>query len=295
MDWLACIQKTIFLLENHLTDENSIDVAKEVGVSSVYLQKGFSLMTGYSMGEYVRNRKLYLAALDVLSQKESLLDIAFKYGYENYESFNKAFVRFHGITPTGLRKEPSKFRTFLSLKIKIDIQGGNDMKYTIVKMPAFKLVGFSKEFKFDEAYEKIPKFWNEFMQNYGFKLMCSGKKPETEIEETICNCIVGKYGVCVDSNNGKSFKYFISGEYTDGDVPEGMDSLEIEEMNWAKFECIGPVPGAIQSMNTQIFKEWLPSNPDYEIAKGINIEFYSNGDPSSADYLSEIWIPVKKK
>ena len=74
-----------------------------------------------------------------------------------------------------------------------------------------------------------------------------------------------------------------------------MDSLEIEEMNWAKFECIGPVPGAIQSMNTQIFKEWLPSNPDYEIAKGINIEFYSNGDPSSADYLSEIWIPVKKK
>jgi len=64
-------------------------------------------MTGYSIGEYTRNRKLYLAALDILSGKDNLLEIAFKYGYETYESFNKAFVRFHEITPTGLRRDPS--------------------------------------------------------------------------------------------------------------------------------------------------------------------------------------------
>ncbi|WP_010239206.1 GyrI-like domain-containing protein [Clostridium arbusti] len=89
--------------------------------------------------------------------------------------------------------------------------------------------------------------------------------------------------------------YMIAGTYNGSSVPEGMKIFEISALEWAKFKCTGPLPGSLQSVNTQIFKAWLPGNPDYEIATGMNIEWYSNGDCSSSDYESEIWIPVKKK
>ena len=91
------------------------------------------------------------------------------------------------------------------------------------------------------------------------------------------------------------FRYLIAGKYTEGEVPEGMTVYEFPDMEWAKFRCTGPMPGALQSVNTKIFQEWLPNNQEYEIAMGANIEWYSNGDMSSIDYESGIWIPVKRK
>lgn len=66
-------------------------------------------------------------------------------------------------------------------------------------------------------------------------------------------------------------------------------------MRGAKFRCVGPLPGALQVVNTQIFNEWLPGNNEYEIATDMNIEWYSCGDNRSQDYESCIWIPVKRK
>ncbi len=96
-------------------------------------------------------------------------------------------------------------------------------------------------------------------------------------------------------DKGSEFKYLIAGRYDGGEIPEGMKVLEIPAMEWAKFCCTGPLPGALQTINTKIFHEWLPGNPDYEIAAGINLEWYSMGDCSSQDYESAIWIPVRKK
>lgn len=96
--------------------------------------------------------------------------------------------------------------------------------------------------------------------------------------------------------DSKTFKYVIAGEYKDGmEIPDGMEIIEIEALTFAKFDCTGPLPGALRSVNTRIFKELLPTNEKYEISKGINIECYSNGDPSSVDYHSKIWLPVKER
>lgn len=170
------------------------------------------------------------------------------------------------------------------------------MNYVVEKIENFKVVGFEREFSFETSYQEIPKFWDEFCQKYMSSLM-SKQTPETEIEKTICNCHVGEYGVCIDDigKDGK-FRYIIAGRYIGGEIPEGMVSYELPDAEWAKFTCVGPMPEALQALNTKIFKEWLPGNPDYKIAMGVNIEwYYAKGDTKSADYESGIWIPVVRK
>lgn len=235
-----------------------------------------------------------MSALDVLSGNEKVIDIALKYGYDTPESFTKAFRRFHGASPLQIKNDAHLIKPFLPLNIKITIQGGSNMDYSVEKMNGFKVIGFEKMFEMETAYAEIPKFWDEINQTYTMPLW-NGKKVETELEKAICDNCIGEFGVCVDDTgrDGK-FRYLIAGTYKGGDVPEGLKVFEFPDLEWAKFRCVGAMPGALQSVNTKIFNEWLPGNPDYKIAFGANIEWYSSGDPSSADYESGIWIPVIK-
>ncbi len=297
MEWMESIKKSIDYMEAHLLEEvDAAEIANEICVSSFYLQRGFKIMTGYSIAEYIRNRRLYLAGLDVITDREKVIDLAYKYGYDTPESFTKAFSRFHGLSPMQLKKDAGKIKVFLPLKVKITIQGGIDMDFVIEKMQGFKVIGFEREFTFDDSYQAIPKFWDEVFSKQIAPLFAK-EKPENLLEETICNCMVGEFGVCVDDidREGK-FRYLIAGRYTEGEVPKEMTVYEFPDLEWAKFSCQGPMPGALQSINTKIFHEWLPSNPDYEISMSANIEWYSGeGNTTDADYKSAIWIPVKRK
>lgn len=295
VDWTESIRKSIDYIECHLMERDVLkDIPDVVFMSAFYLEKGFKMMTGYSMSEYVRYRRLYLAALDVIKNDQKVIDIAYKYGYDTPESFTKSFNRFHGVSPSTLKKDTSKMKVFLPLKIKVIIQGGNDMDFVVENMKSFKVIGFAKEFHYDTSYKEIPEFWGEVFSKYVGPLM-KKDKPESEIEKTICNCGVGEYGISLGDVGNGIFKYMIAGVYTEGEVPEGMSVYEIPEAQWAKFACKGPLPGALQSVNTKIYNEWLPGNPDYEISMGYNIEWYSKEDQSSIDYDSAIWIPVKRK
>lgn len=297
MEWLSVIRRTIGYVEEHLLEELSMEaVSREVGVSPFYLQKGFKIMTDYSLSEYMRNRRLYLAALDVIGGGEKIIDLALRYGYETPESFTKAFVRFHGVSPMQLRKHPAKIKVFLPLKIKVTIQGGNEMDCVVEKMKGFQVIGFEREFSLETSYQEIPEFWSEYWRDYMAPLVTK-ERPENPVEETIRSCMVGMYGVCIDDLGveGK-FRYLIAGNYAGGEVPEGMTVYEFPELEWAKFSCRGPMPGALQAVNTKIFQEWLPGNPEYEIAMGANIEWYSSeGHTWDADYESAIWIPVRRR
>ena len=295
MEWTTSLRSAIAYMEEHLNDNIAIeDVANHVHMSSFYLQKGFKLMTGYSLGEYIRNRRLYLAALDLVAGKEKVINIAYRYGYDTPESFSKAFSRFHGVSPMQVKGNTRNIQTFLPLKIKISIQGGNDMDYVVEKMSGFKVIGFEREFQFESGYENIPKFWDEFCIKYMQPMMQNGK-PSNEVEQVITDCCIGEFGVCIDDigKDGK-FRYLIAGTYKGGAVPEGMATYEFPDMDWAKFRCVGPMPGSLQSVNTKVFQEWLPGNTEYKIAMGCNIEWYSNGDTKAADYESGIWVPVVK-
>ncbi len=296
MEWTESLKFVISYIEKHILEEININkISNEVHISPFYLQKGFSIITGYTIGEYIRYRRLYLAAFEVISGNEKIIDIAYKYGYDTPESFTKAFRRFHGVSPAQMKKCPVKIKTFLPLKISISISGGNEMDYIVERMKGFKVIGFEREISFDSGYSEIPKFWNEFCEKY-MKPLQNSENPQTPEEQTIADCRIGEYGVCIDDigKDGK-FRYLIAGTYRGGDVPDGMTVYELPDMEWAKFKCIGPMPEALQSVNTAVFRDWLPNNPNYKIAMGVNIEYYFMGDTSSPDYESAIWVPVERK
>lgn len=296
MEWLTSIRKAIDYMEDHLQDDISAqDVAEEVFLSPYFLQKGFSLMTGYGIGEYLRNRRMYEAALDLQKTEEKVIDIAFRYAYDTPESFTKAFTRFHGATPSQVRAGQMPIKTFLPLKININIQGGNQMDVKITTMFPFKVIGFQKIFEGETAYEEIPKYWDEICEKYTNNVY-AGNAPANPYEQAIVDNSIGEYGICIDDIGEGRFRYLIAGKYTGGEVPEGMVVYEFPKGDWAIFNCIGPLPGALQSVNTRIFKEWLPGNPEYELDGNANVEWYDCiGKQSDLDYHSAIWIPVRKK
>ena len=296
MEWLTSIRGAVAYMEDHLTDDVSLDdVALAVHLSPFFLQRGFSLMTGYGVGEYLRNRRLCQAALDLQGTGEKVIDIAFRYGYETPESFTKAFTRFHGATPTQVR-EGAAMRSFLPLTIQISIQGGSKMEPKITPLFPFKLIGFQKVFTYEEAYSEIPKFWNETCEKYANNVY-AGNPPANPYEQALMDNCIGEYGVCIDDLGSGQFRYLIAGKYTGGPVPEGMVLYEFPRGSWAVFDCIGPNPQTLQSVNTRIFQEGLPGNPDYELCGNATVEWYDCiiGETTDPDYHSAIWVPVKRK
>ena len=297
MEWLACIRKAVAFLEAHLTDDISAqDVAGEVYLSPFFLQKGFSLMTGYGIGEYLRGRRLYQAALDLRDTDEKVIDIALRYGYETPESFAKAFSRFHGATPTQVHSGGAAIRVFLPLHIDITMQGGDQMDYTITPMFPFRLIGFQREFAYDRAYEEIPRFWDELCEKYADNVY-AGNAPANACEQALMDNCIGEFGVCIDDIGGGRFRYLVAGRYSGGDVPAGMALYEFPRGSWAVFDCVGPLPEAMQSLNTRIFREWLPGNPEWELAGNASVEWYDclRGEKTDPDYHSAIWLPVRRK
>jgi len=288
MDYLSLLSTAVSYLETHLKEDPSyLDAAEAVALSPYHFMRVWKAVTGYTVDEYVRKRKLYLAALDLSSSKETVLEVGYRYGYMTPESFTKAFVSFHGVTPTYARKHRGSIQQFLPLEITTSIKGGHVMEYKIEKKKAFKIIGLKQSFDTETAYDRIPAFWGEAM-----KKICTPDAPNRALIE---KCRIGEYGVCVSKPNCKDFDYYIAGDYHGEKVPEGYEVLEVPARLWARFRCLGKLPGSIQSVNTRIYSEWLPNNKEYEMDGNIDLEYYSDGDGQADDYESEIWFPIKKK
>lgn len=296
MHWQESLEKAINYIEEHIEENIFIkDIAQEVGISSFYLQKSFQIATGYSIGEYIRKRKLYLAAEELKKNKSKIIDIAYKYGYETPESFSKAFNKFHGTTPSKV-KSGNKYQPFYKISINLSIKQEKEMKVKITPMFPIKLIGFMKQFNYENSYTEIPKYWDEICNKYCQRIY-AGKDPITKQEHAIVDNCIGEYAICIDDdNNEKTFKYMIAGRYTGGDIPKGMSLFELEKGDWAVFDCYGPNPETLQKTNTQIFNDWIPNNKEYKVRANYNIEWYDcTGDMNDSDYHSAIWIPISKK
>lgn len=285
MEWIDSITKVVDYIEKNLTEELTVDrIAMHVQISPFHFQRGFSMLCGFTVGDYIRQRRLAQAASELISTQEKVIDIALKYGYDSPDSFTKAFIRFHGLSPTSARKTGAIVKSFAPLTISFTLKGGYTMDYKIVEKEAFTIIGVLKKFQYEEAASEIPKFWTAYLQ--------SGK------DVAVC----GMYGVNIDETmGGKEFEYLIADEY-DGKsvVPAGFMLKTIPAFTWAVFPCVGAMPSSIQSTNEKIFSEWLPNCKDYEFAAGYNIEMYTNSTEypngvQDENYYSEIWIPVKHK
>ena len=285
MDWVESIHRAIQYIEAHLREDLSIcTVAQQAALSPYYFQKGFTMLCGMTVGEYIRQRRLSAAGLEVLMTDRKIIDIALEFGYDAPDSFTKAFARFHGVTPAALRKSGGAVRSFAPLRIKVTLEGGQNMDCRIQKKEAFTVLCRAKTFRYEEGAEQVPRFWAEHFRTGG--------------GETVH----GMYGINLDdSMGGSEFEYLIADNYDPvKEIPAGFITRTIPAYTWAVFPCTGKMPQALMELNRQIFSQWLPVNTDYRIAAGINVEMYSDASrfengAQDQDYYCEVWLPVEKK
>lgn len=284
MDWIKIIENALRYIEKNLSGELTVDrIAEKVNISPFYFQKGFSMLCGYSVGEYIRMRRLSVAGSELVTSDNKVIDLALKYGYDSPDSFTKAFTRFHGSTPTDVRRKGALLKSFAPLHIKIILDGGNTMEYRVEEKPEFRVMGVSKIFSYETANADIPQYWDEIHVQ-------AAVKP-----------VEGMYGICFDEEmGGNRFRYMIADDLEEGEAGEkNLETYEVPRHTWAIFPCRGAMPLSLQEVNRRIFSEWLPAS-NYEIAEGYNIEYYS--DPAEfkdgtqdPDYYAEVWIPVRER
>lgn len=285
MEWTEAISRAIEYIEEHITEDiTAEDVAEQVHISSFYFQKGFSLLCGCTINEYIRNRRMTLAAEELITENVKVIDVAFKYCYDSPDSFTKAFCRFHGATPSMVQKNHMMMKSFAPLKIKLSLEGGYKMNYKLMKKESFTVIGAMQKFSYDGADTAIPAFWRE------------------HAEKGRHQYVHGMFGINIDESMGfNEFEYLIADLYNPAlEIPEGFTTIVIPAFTWAVFPCKGALPDALAGVNAKIFSEWLPALKEYEFAAGYCIEMYDapqkypNG-VGDKNYYSEIWIPVKKK
>lgn len=288
MDWISSMQNAINYIEDNLLEEVNYDKVAQCAYSSTYhFQRMFSMLTGFTIGEYIRNRRLTLAAQEISISDIKITDIALKYGYETSEAFTKAFQRLHGVTPSGARESGVKLKSFGRLSIQVTLKGDKEMNYKIVDKGPFKI--FGKDFKTNviegRCFREIPEFWEKCISDGTFaKILKSAGKDENGIVDA---------GVLFEHNpRDGSMRYMIACDYPILNSPEEFTVLEIPSMTWAVFEVESNRDEDIQEVWRRIGSEWFPAS-NYEHADGPELERYSGNN--AIDSRCQIWIPVIKK
>jgi AraC family transcriptional regulator len=286
--WLSSLQQTLDTIESRLDQHISIEqLAQQAWMSMFHFQRTFSLVLGIGIGEYIRCRRLSVAGELLATKKLKVIDAALMYGYDSPESFTRAFTKFHGVNPSRVAKDPTLLRSFLPMKIKISIEGGNMMNVRIEERSAFKIAGVKWTFPINDPgnHMKISQHWTAFNQSDKPVRLCA-----QSTQDPVFN---GRFlGVCVDNNDQKTFNYWIASAVSDGQSTE-FETLDVEAGRWAVFECVGAMPDAIVKLWKQIYREYFPTSI-YQPKNTIDFEVYSEGDNFSDDYRCEVWIAVDK-
>lgn len=284
MDWLKSMNLAMDYIEAHLEDDVDYEALARVACCPAWLfQRIFAVLAELPLSEYIRRRRLTQAAFDLSVTKEKVIDVAVKYGYDSPDSFAVAFKRLHGITPTAARERGSMLKAYPKLVFSLILKGDTEMNYRIEQKPAFRVAGLAGVFSNNDGEQNrtIPQFWQECGKDIPRLLALGG------------GSVTGKnlLGVCYGAQSDGSFRYMIGIE--PAAAPQGMETLEIPASTWAVFECVGPMPGAIQALWKRIMNEFLP-NSVYLHAGTPDFELYFDGE-NDENYRSEVWIPVVKK
>ena len=289
MDWIAGLQKALDYIEGHLTEEIDYEqVAAESFFSSHYFQRTFSILCGYSLGEYIRMRRLSLAGAELANGKEKVIDVALKYGYDSPDSFAKAFQKFHGITPSQARVDGKMLKAFSRLSIKISLEGGNVMNYKIEEKEAFDVLERVETHTVENGQNNtsIPDFWSRTCADGSMEKL-----------EALASDKKYTFGICYgnEKKNDPTFEYSIAVKCDKDTVaPEGFRKNTIPARTWLVFGCVGAMPNAIQEAWHKIVTEFFPTSV-YQPTCEMDLEVYTEGDMDSSDYYSEIWVPIRKK
>lgn len=276
-------------IEQHLTEEISLEeISRYAGVSDYHFRKIFYYLSGMTLSEYIRNRRLSEANKDLLN-KESVTDVAYKYGYESIDGFTRAFKAWSGFLPSEVAKTGVS-KMFPKLSFYIDVKGGQSMDYKIVEMPAFKFAGVSKRvpMQFEGVNQAIVDLANSITQEQREAMHALRN---IEPREIVNVSYEHDYQFLKDEGE---LTHLIGVLTTEDEVSDLLDVLEVPAYTWAVFPNEGPFPETLQQTYARIYSEWLPAS-DYEVIQAPVFSFTKFNEDQPGDAYSEVWMPVRKK
>ncbi|MBH0175521.1 AraC family transcriptional regulator [Fictibacillus sp. 23RED33] len=289
MDSLKSMNDALEYIEEHLQDEVDFrEAARRAYCSEYHFKRMFSFLAGIPLSEYVRRRRLTLAAFELQHSDIKVIDVAVKYGYSSPDSFTKAFQQMHGITPSEARKNGQSLKAFPRMSFQLSVKGGSEMNYRIVEKEAFSIVGLKKRVPlvFEGVNPEIAAMWQSLTPE-----LISVLKKLSNIEPS--GLISASTNFSERTTENSELDHYI-GAATTNECPESMSQLKVEASTWAVFEAVGPFPETLQNVWGRIYSEWFPSS-SYEQTEVPEILWNADKDTSSPTFRSEIWVPVKKK
>lgn len=280
MDSIQNMNKALAYIEANLDDEIDFgQVARIACCSEHQFNRMFSFLSGIGLSEYIRNRRLTLAAMDLQSGGTKVIDVALKYGYNSPDSFSRSFQNIHGVTPSLAKENGSFLKAYPPMTFQLTVKGGTEMNFHFVEKEEFKIVGIMetvdttggnfhpdiwKELENDDLLKKLDQFSNTDFQGI----------------------------LHVNANiTTNSRDYYIS-VVTTKEASQAFTAFEIPAATWGVFKTSGPQPEMMLKTWKRIYAEWLPSS-GYELAESI--EFVRDLNDPSDPSANEIWIPVKKR
>ncbi|MDO5297803.1 MAG: AraC family transcriptional regulator [Clostridia bacterium] len=282
MEWIDRLNDAMRYIETHLDQEISLDQLAKIACCSPYhFQRMFAYIADVPLSEYIRRRRMSLAAVDLRSGGEKIVDIALKYGYSSPTAFNRAFQSVHGVAPSAVRKDSAPLKSFPPIQFHVTVSGGQALEYRIEEHPAFRAIGLLAPLstKIEENFSVVPGLW--------------GRAAEEGIIPQLLSMMDGvpKGLLGVSACMGEDSWHYMIGVASSMPADAPFESLDVGAYTWAVFSGSGS-SHSIQDLEKRVVLEWLPTS-GYEYADGPDIEVYLNADPQNAHY--EVWIPVTKK
>ncbi|WP_079478880.1 AraC family transcriptional regulator [Halobacillus salinus] len=289
MDKLKNMNDAIDYIEENLSDDiDTDDVMRIAQCSEYHFRRMFSFLAGITLSEYIRRRRLTLAAFE-LKGEEKVIDVAVKYGYNSPDAFARAFQQLHGITPSELKRGVHSLKAYPKMSFRLSIEGGNEMNYRIVEKEAFSIIGLKKRVPiiFNGVNPEIAAMWKSLDEKKINDLKSLSDIEPSGLISASTNFSEGRF-----QEEGELDHYI--GVASSKECPESFSQLDVEASTWAVFEAVGPFPETLQDVWGRIYSEWFPSST-YEQVDGPEILWNEQKDTSAQDFRSEIWIPVLKK
>lgn len=290
MDSLKKMNDALNYIEENLTNDIDFKEAARLAFCSEYhFQRMFSFLAGITLAEYIRRRRLTLAAFELTNSNIRIIESAIKYGYNSSDSFARAFQNLHGITPSEARHNGQLLKAYPRMTFQLSIKGGIEMNYRIEEKEAFCIVGIMKRVPiiFNGVNPEIAAMWESLNNEMIRELKELSNVEPLGIISASANFSEGRM-----EERGELDHYI--GTATTKKYPDNLAQLEVPALTWAVFEAVGPFPDTLQNVWGRIYSEWFPSS-NYEAAKGPEILWNEHKDVTSPTFRSEIWIPVLKK
>lgn len=288
MDGMGRFNDTINYIEAHLTEEIDYNqVAKRACCSVDHFQRMFSFLADISLSEYIRRRRLTLAAFDLCESNAKIIDVATKYGYKSPEAFSRAFKKLHGIMPMAVRDSDVVLKAFPRLSFHMSTEGSIELNYRIVQKHAYSVCGITTDIPLSptETNASITRFWDENVNN---GIIGQFHRDINLPYDINLNAALFNYR----QNN---FSYMICYKTPLSGTPAGYDTLPVPSLTWAVFSTPShdswETTALVRSMRERIFLEWFPTS-SFMHAGGPEFEIFKR---SGLKYIIEVWVPIIRK